>query len=84
MQVAEPVHHAGQEEIEGPQPKDCEDVGREDDQRIASDAENGGDAIDGEKQVGAFHDQQDQQRRRDPQSSCLPHEEAAAVVHRGL
>ena len=46
------------------------------------DAENGRDAIDGEKHVGAFHDQQDQQRRRDPQPPRLPHEEAAAVVHR--
>ena len=83
MQIAELTHQAGQEEIKGAQPQNREDVGGEDQERIAGDAENGGHAVHGEKHVGAFHDQQDQQRRRNPQPPRLPHQEAAAIVDRG-
>ena len=45
---------AGQQEVQRPQPQDGEDVGGEDDERVAGHGEDGGDRVDGEEDVGAL------------------------------
>jgi hypothetical protein len=63
-QVHEPVQQAADEEIQVPQAEQREQVGREDQERVAGQAEDRRDGVDGEQHVGhPDRDDQDEQRR---------------------
>ena len=79
----EPVHQVREQEVERAQAEDGEDVGGEDDERVAGDAEDGRDRVHGEDDVGAFDDEQDQEQEGGLAPAVVAHEEARAVVAAG-
>ena len=79
LQQHEALDGAGQQEIEGAQAEDREDVGRENDQRLAGEGEDGGDGIDGEDDVAGLGQQEGEQQRRGIERASEAHEELLAV-----
>jgi hypothetical protein len=62
-QIHQPVQQPADEEIEVPQPQQCEQVGGEDQERVLGQAEDRRDGVDGEQHVGhTDRDDQDEQR----------------------
>ena len=94
-QVDQPAQQAADEEIQVPQPEQREQVGGEDQERVAGEAKDRRDRVDGEQHVGhPDRDDQDEQRRgmaaslhpgRQPRSFALDRDrhDAARDPHRG-
>ena len=88
--VEEPkqVHHAGQQEVEGPQAEDCEDVRREGDEPHVvgagrDHAEDRRHAIDREQDVGALNHEQHEKQRRGQEFAVFADEEPVARLFLG-
>jgi hypothetical protein len=90
-QEVELLDHAREQEEQRPQPQDGEDVRRVDDERVARDAEDRRDRVDGEHEVGASRPARaprtaaSRSSRTVPSGPGLAHEEvlpAVALVHR--
>ncbi len=64
VKIANASQNAGQEKVEGAETQDGEYVGGVDDERVAGDAENGGDRVDGQGDIGDFNHQQNHEERR--------------------
>jgi len=85
LQVLEPPHQGGQREVQRPQPQDGEHVGCVHDEGVRGDGEDGRHAVDGEHQVGPFHQHQRHQQGRHVQGRPAafpdrePDQEALAV-----
>src|SRR5215469_15135385 len=79
-QIAEIVQQAHQQEIKSSQSQDGEYVRRVNDERVAGNAKDRGDGINGKSHVGEFDDEQNEDQRRAEELPVLSHEEAGAVI----
>ena len=63
LEVAEIINRPGQHKVERTKTQNGKDVRSEDNEAIGRDAEDGGNGIHGENQVGGFHAKQHQRKR---------------------
>ena len=59
---AKPVHDPGKCEVQRSQGKDRKYIGGEDEKRVGGYGEDGRNGVNGEQDVGAFHDQKDEEQ----------------------
>ena len=64
MEIDEILHRAGEQEVERAQAEDGADVGGVDDEGIGRDAEDGGNGIEGEDEVGHLHHEEHEEEQR--------------------
>ena len=83
LEVAEPVHGAGQQEVQGPQAEDGERVGREHDEQVPGHAEHGRYRVQGKHQVRCLDGHQGDKQRCEHDLPVYPGEETAAHVVTG-
>ena len=82
-EIAEIAEQIREQEIEGAQAKNGENVGTEDDKRIAGDSEDGGNGVDGEGDVGDLDDEEDEEERGGEKLALLTLEEMRAAIFFG-
>ena len=80
IQIAEQIHHAGQQKVKRPQPQNGEHIrGKHNEGEVIGPvidhAENGRHAVEGEHHVGGFYHQQHHEQRRHAPAAQLTHEE---------
>src|SRR5215216_6129559 len=78
----EPVDDRREQEIQRPQPEYGEDIRREDEKRFRRDAEDRGNRVDRENQIGELDEDQDKKQRRSHLLPVLYNEEVLPVERR--
>ena len=79
LQVAEILGNGRQCEVEGTQPEDGEDVGSENDERVAADTKDSRDGVDGKGHVGGFNNNEGNKQRGSQPPAVLPDKEIASM-----
>ena len=80
LEIDKFVKDTDQQEIQRHETKDCANVRRVDDERVARNAEDRRDRVDSEKNVGDLNHDQYKSQRRQQSPGVAPHGEACTVV----
>ncbi len=85
VEIAEIGQDSGQQEIKGAQAQNRADIRGIDQERVARDAEYGGDRVEGKNQIRRFEHEDDKKQRRRQPPAVFPHEQflpGASLRHR--